>query len=407
MINYSPSTLTTEEINARIRWTVMVFMGAEPVSGTASLEDAADADIAEMESVESAGLDDHLSVFVQLHSRGRVQRGRIGDGPLQDVPFDPQDAVGGRALGAFIQSSLDAARHDQADPYHYCMLVLWGHAFDFAFGPVETSGGVVDALDFAELSEVLLGLQKQLGGPEAKLNLVGFDACDLATVEVACQLAPFADYLLGSQVGIPIPGWPYDRILDRLKVPQGRRMGPAEFGSYVVRRYCESYKSSSPVSLSLLDLTRVPDLFAQADVFAQLLTSAIADPDTRDWIAALFVRSQTGEGRPYVDVVDFCLSLMREGGDAIVAEAARALGDFLVSPQLPLTTLSLDGIGRPFVIEHGRNATDTARLNGISIYAPHVAPSYDFDAAQDRYLNFVFARKTLWSRLVHTLARSS
>ena len=42
---------------------------------------------------------------------------------------------------------------------------------------------------------------------------VAFDACDLATVEMACQLKPFAKYLLGSQIGIPLPGWPYDRVL--------------------------------------------------------------------------------------------------------------------------------------------------------------------------------------------------
>ena len=58
---------------------------------------------------------------------------------------------------------------------------------------------------------------------------------------MACQLQPFAKYLLGSEIGIPIPGWPYDRILDRLRNPKGRLMAPPEFGSYVVRRFCESY----------------------------------------------------------------------------------------------------------------------------------------------------------------------
>ena len=83
-----------------------------------------------------------------------------------------------------------------------------------------------------------------ISGPDLPtLDILGFDACDLSTVEMACQLQPFANYLLGSQIGIPIPGWPYDRILDRLQNPMGS-MRPSEFGSYIVRRFCESYAAS-------------------------------------------------------------------------------------------------------------------------------------------------------------------
>jgi hypothetical protein len=289
------------------------------------------------------------------------------------------------------------------------MLVLWGHAYDFAFGRSKTASGMIDALDFAELSDVLERLQARFGGPAArKLDILGFDACDLATVEMACQLQPFANYLLGSQIGIPIPGWPYDRVFDRLKEPKGQRtMGPAELGSYIVRRFCESYSAPRPVSLSLLDLKRAQELFARADVLAQVLASAIEDPDTRDRIAYLFIRSQTDDDRPYVDIADLCLSLVRESGDVRVMEAARALGDFLISPHVPLVGESLEGSGRPFVLEHGRNAGGTARLNGISIYAPHVAPIIDFEAARHLYENFDFAQQTRWSDLVHALARLS
>jgi hypothetical protein len=98
---------------------------------------------------------------------------------------------------------------------------------------------------------------------------------------------------------------------------------------------------------------------------------------------------------------------VRESGDAFVAEAAKALGDFLISPRPPLVGMSDEGGGKPFVVENGRNAGGTARLNGISIYAPHVAPENAFDAAQPLYLKFVFAQETRWSELVHALARLS
>jgi hypothetical protein len=290
------------------------------------------------------------------------------------------------------------------------MPVLWGHAYDFAIGRSLTKTGTIDALDFAELSRVLERLQLQFGTPGAKLDILGFDACDLATVEMACELRPFARYLLGSQIGIPLPGWPYDRILDRLRNPMGSLMTPAEFGSYVMRRFCESYTADSRnVSLTLLNLDRASELRGYAEVLALTLTAAIGDPRSRNVIADLFSQAQTAEGRPYVDVANLCVDLEREGGDALVAEAARALGDFLISP-LPFVvgrSDAIEGSGRPFVIEHGRNAGDTARLNGVSLYAPSVAPGTDFEGVRRLYENFTFAKETRWSELVHTLARLS
>lgn len=388
------------------KWTVMVFMGADTIAGNAPLVDAAIADITEMRAVGSGG---HLNIFVQVHDEGAIpHRSHVGVTRMTDVPADQRNPAHGRALESFIRWSLMTAAHDPKNHYHYSMLVLWGHAYDFALGRERTRSGTIDALDFAELSEVLEQLQEEFGAPgEAKLDIVGFDACDLATVEMACQLQRFAKYLLGSQIGIPIPGWPYDRILDRLRYPQGRLMGPAELGSYVVRRFCESYVAKNPVSLSLLDLNRAPDLFAHAEVLAQILAGAIGDGDATNRLAQLFLRSQTADGRPYVDLADLCLTLARESGDALVAEAATALGNFLISPQPPLVGQSVEGAGRPFVIDHGRNAGNTARLNGISIYAPHVAPSNDFDSAQHLYQNFDFVQQTRWSELVHTLARLS
>ena len=390
------------------KWTVMVFMGADTIEGNSSLVEAADDDLREMETVKSGG---QLNVFAQVHGKGVPRRSHIGVSAMTNVPADEQNPARGLALGSFIRWAMMTAGHNPKNAQHYSMLVLWGHAYDFAFGRTKTTQGTIDALDFAELSQVLERLQRGFDAPSAKLDILAFDACDLATVEMACQLEPFASYLLGSQIGIPIPGWPYDRILDRLRYPLGRLMSPAELGAYVVRRFCESYNALHPVSLSLLHLDRAPELFARAEILALTLASAIGDDDIRDRTAQLFARSQTGERRPYVDVADLCLNLVREGGDTMVVEAARALGDFLMSPRPPLVGKSADGKepenGRPFIVEHGRNSSETARLNGISIYAPHVALDNDFAAVQHLYHNFVFAQETRWSELVHTLARLS
>jgi hypothetical protein len=392
------------EDDSKWKWTVMVFMGADNVEGTAPLADAAAADIAEMAAVGSGG---RLNIFVEVHNRGTTRRGQVRTGTtletLEDVTGSQASVFDGATLGRFLQWALGKAQYDRrADSHHYSMLVLWGHAYEFAIGHSPKPNGIVDALDFAELSDALLRFQQQAG--PVKLDILGFDACDLATVEMACQMQPFAQYLLGSQLGIPIPGWPYDRILDRLRNPKGRLMVPAEFGAYIVRRFCESYTAASPVSLTLLDLDRADHITDLVQVLALALAGAIDDLDPADFLSNLFLRSQTMEGRPYVDVADLCVNLMRGSAAPFVIEAARAVGDFLVSPRPPLVDTSTAGNRRPFVLEHGRNAGEAARLNGISLYAPHVTPGSDVAAQEKLYHKFVFAQTTAWSTLVHTLA---
>jgi hypothetical protein len=406
-----PPEMTPPGAERDAKWTVMVFMGAATIAGNEPLLAAAEADLKEMQFVGSG---ETLNVFVQVHRGAGVppRRGQICEGmpagidELPLVPEDQQDPARGMALLNFIRSALGAAEHDPTNPRHHSLLVLWGHAYDFAIGRTPTTAGTVDALDFAELSRVLERLQFEFGAPGAKLDILGFDACDLATVEMACQLEPYAKYLLGSQIGVPLPGWPYDRILDRLRNPYGSVMGPAELGSYIVRRFCESYNAESrTVSLTLLDLKRAQELTLRTQLLALTLTSVIGDANARERIASLFAQSQTGPGKPYVDVADLCLALVRRSGNALVIEAAKDLGDFLISPEPVRVGDSETGNGRAFVVEHGRNAGQTARLNGLSIYAPHVAPNRDFDAVRHLYHNFLFAQETQWSGLVHALAK--
>ena len=101
---------------------------------------------------------------------------------------------------------------------------------------------------------------------------------------------------------------------------------------------------------------------------------------------------------------------MRESGSAMVRQAAQALGDFLISPQPVFPDRSETGEGRPFIAEHGRNASKTAKLHGVSLYAPHVALAVNPDERETEsrlYRNFAFAQESLWGQLVESLAALS
>jgi hypothetical protein len=394
----------------KTKWTVMVFMGADSLPGDADLSKEAADDIKEMQAVGST---ESLNIFVQVHNKGSVERRHIGKGDPQDVTQSARGATNGRALIDFLAWALNEADHVKEDR---SMLVLWGHAYRFGIGPQTTPHGV-DALDFAELANVLRDFQariklqhpKHYGLDEMpKLDIVAFDACDLASIEMAYQLYPYADYLLASQIGIPLPGWPYDRVLDRLKNPKGRVMGPAELGCYIARRYCSRYAADDRmVALSMLDLRRASQLFDLTETLARRLAIAVdANADELSRVSDLFVRARMPDDRPFVDVAELCMYLMQYSNDAHVRSAAKALGDLLISPnpEEDGPGQSAIGVGRPFVVENSRNSAETAALNGVSLYAPHVSDSHDFKGASHFYEKFVFAKQTLWNGLVHALA---
>jgi hypothetical protein len=392
----------------------MVFMGADNLPNEKDLSDAARADIKEMRKVGSKAKKS-LNLFVQLHGKGFVQRQHIGKGQPIDVNEASADATNGNALISFIDWALETAQHRKDD---YSMLVLWGHAYRFGIGHRPTGNGRSDALDFAELASVLRTFQDQYRkrhqneyspGEMPKFEIVGFDACDLATIEMTFQLQEFAKYLLASQIGIPLPGWPYDKILDRLNNPFGRLMNPIELGSYIVRRYCLKYAADNMVvSLTMLDLERAQELSELTENLARKLAiAASGDVDEEALIRDLFMRARTANDKPFVDVAGLCLSLMQYSNSSEVRDTAEKLGDFLISPAPdPFTPDGQDGLKlrRPFIVEHGRNAVQTAGLHGVSLYAPHVAEGHDFASASHFYRKFIFVQDTLWGDLVRAFA---
>ncbi len=397
--------------DAPVKWTVMVFMGADGVEGNQSLLKQAQRNIQQLASVGSSAT---LNILIQLHHgtsavRYRVKTGHLEESPVEDADANPTD---GTALTKFIEWAIDKVDHTPRDR---SLLILWGHAYRFGIGHRATESGI-DSLDFAELAEVLKCFQQAMReklkkkyqvDETPKLDIVGFDACDLATVEMAVQLEPFANYLLASQIAVPAPGWPYDKLFDRIHTPAGLGlMRPAELGAYIVRRYCDAYPAGEQVvSLTLLDLRQAGEVARRAERLARRLVISIGDDvEEEEVVLELFTRSRTAGGKPYVDVVDLCINLISHSSDDQVIGAARSLGNFLVSPK-PVTKKDDEPCERrPFVVEHGCNACEAARLRGVSLYAPHVADGHDEGAASHFYEKFTFAKASLWCELVRALA---
>lgn len=104
---------------------------------------------------------------------------------------------------------------------NYC-LVLWNHGG--GWWPKAPKRGIAwddntldnDYLTTAELGTALSQIKTILGGEWSgkKIDIVGFDACLMAQLEVAYQIKDYADYMVASEENEY--GWPYDGLLAEL-----------------------------------------------------------------------------------------------------------------------------------------------------------------------------------------------
>ena len=70
-----------------------------------------------------------------------------------------------------------------------------------------------------------------------------------------------------------------------------------------------------------------------------------ADSEELSLALNLFLRSQTTEGKPSVDVANLCLNLYRHSANDDVRSAAERLGNLLVSASPVVPGESVDGTG--------------------------------------------------------------
>lgn len=111
-----------------------------------------------------------------------------------------------------------------------------------------------DSLSLAEINEALAtGLDA--AGVD-RLDLLGFDACLMATYEVASTLAPRADLLLASQELEPGHGWDYTALDTASDPVNGETLGSALLAGFAAQAADEG--NEAEITLSLVDLTQLP-----------------------------------------------------------------------------------------------------------------------------------------------------
>lgn len=176
----------------------------------------------------------------------------IGKGEAEVLEESDSTNMGDPAtLSDFLSEGI---KRFPADNYS---LIISDHGASWpGLGPDEGNGN-----DVLTLGELAIALESGLaaGGIE-KLALLGFDACLMATYEVASAMAPFADRMVASEELEPGHGWDYTSLQS---VHDRGGATADELGRTLVDTYkshAEEFGTDSDITLSLVDLTKLAAL---------------------------------------------------------------------------------------------------------------------------------------------------
>ncbi len=214
-------------------------------------------------------------------------------------------------------------------------LALWDHGGGpiYGFGTDKAKGGGAGM----SLSGISLAL-KNAGVP---FELVGFDCCLMASLEVAADLAPYSRYLVASEE--ITTGWDWTAVLDYLTThpqPQGDAFGRAIVNSYKSFTNETSDDKLSFTAYSVSQLDQAKALIAVLDQIAVTLQSAIATYGLNAWWAIAVARRKAQDfqsnifSKDYdlVDVKSWIYQLKAVGvlPDSLVRQFDAAFSDMVV-----------------------------------------------------------------------------
>ena len=352
----APSTTaipaTTEPATEGTSWTFLIYGMGDTDLEPFLLEDLVEMSGAAGDDIEIIALVDRHPEFTDegvlgLDDFEDTRLLRILSDGVEVLSDEPTEANLGdqQVLADFVEYGMNVW------PADHTALVFWDHGAGWTgMGPDETDG-----LDVLELGEIRAGVEAGLSAAGvARLDLIGFDACLMATYEVASVVAPYADYMLASQELEPGHGWDY-RALAGVGGATPQEVGSALIDGYAAQ--AREQGADEAITLSLLDLSAMDSVTAAVQDLGTALGTPGSGPDV---------------GRARASTLAF-------GRDP--------------NPELDSNLIDLGGLGANIAAEAGYDDTAlrsamsdlvveqvtgvvTDQATGLAIYFPEYAPNF-------------------------------
>ena len=188
-------------------------------------------------------------------------------------------------------------------------VTFWNHGGGSVSGAAFDELHGLDSLDLAEMYQAFDAVWPA-DTEHPALELVGFDTCLMATVDVASTFQNFAKYLVASEEVEPGNGWLYSGWLGALA--ENTDMDGAALGTAICDTYyqgCEAVGTQDQTTLSVTDLSRLEPLLEAYESFGQeALAAAAEDPGFFAELGRAAARSENYGGNTreqgYTNMVD-------------------------------------------------------------------------------------------------------
>ena len=317
------------------RWTVMLYMSCD------NSEDLIERYCLDyLKRIEGAGGSSASVNYVALFDRrqGRIQNSKgetvnvpgalrghivksdklkVGEVPLR--PRQPQGNIQAGVLnlgdpGTLKQFIADTVRDYRAERY---AIIFVGHGLGWkSVLPDDSGRGSRQVFDPLYMAELSVGLA---GGPV--FDLIAFNSCLMAGVEVAHQIAVNGRYMVASEENLHAdPALPLESLVTLLN--SSPQTTGKEAGERLVRDFQVLEKAQTAYTLSLIDLSKVADLTRAIDAFSKELRPALAmfqkrlDPNDNIQVRVRKARdaATTFKDTNFVDLYHLT-ELIRQDGD--------------------------------------------------------------------------------------------
>ena len=235
-------------------------------------------------------------------------------------------------------------------------LIMWDHG-----------GGSVSGYGYDEKyknsgSMTLSGINKALKDAGVTFDMIGFDACLMATAETALMLDPYADYMVASEETEPGIGWFYTNWLTKLGA--NTSMSTLELGKLIIDDYtyaCKQKCRGQATTLSLIDLAEFANTVpSKIGTFSKSVSGLINNKEYKQVSDARNVTREFAQSSriDQVDLVNLAQNMKTSEGE----ELAKALKG---------------------AVKYNRTSLNMTDAYGVSIYFPYQRTSYVDKACQN------------------------
>lgn len=289
-------------------------------------------DLLELMEVE---LPDNVKVVIQTGGAYEWQNDLIDASKLQRYVYDSEglqlvDEQPSASMGEEETLAEFLAFAKENYPAERTAVIFWNHGGGSVSGASFDELYDYDSLTLDELYGAFASVW-DVSADEQPIELIGFDTCLMATVDVAGTFCNIGKYLVASEEVEPGNGWLYSGWAESLA--ENTSMDGLELGKAICNSYylgCEEAGTADSVTLSVTDLSAVGDLLTAYEAFGvEALSAACEDSGFFSHLGRIAYSSENYGGNTkeqgYTNMVDLghlarqSKELLPQSADAVLA----------------------------------------------------------------------------------------